>query len=197
MIIWGILLLGQIKHYPEGPHIATQFFHLFFFPLVPVKSVLVLPPTPGTEEKEGGFKLPLSGLSIAIAYLRALCTFSLLGILAGMLILRDGSFFGLSSGWGWAVNLVLFLALAVARVTLSVHRNVRPMDMRTHERLWALLSPEQRDWILTRYEQISIPKGGTRFAGLREGRSSPLSRPAAAPSEASAPAAQDSVDLPA
>lgn len=71
MIVYGIRKFGRCDDLgPEAGgdiHVATKFFHIWFVPLVPTGSFLVL-----AEEGNGfrGISLPMSGKSVFAAYFR-------------------------------------------------------------------------------------------------------------------------------
>src|SRR5262245_24013252 len=65
MIVYGIRLYGYCDAIPGVGHVATQFIHIWFVPLVPVKGFFVL-------EGEGnrGVPIPMRGKSVLSAWLR-------------------------------------------------------------------------------------------------------------------------------
>jgi hypothetical protein len=67
VVIWGQRMYGRVDRF-AGSHIATRFFHIYWLPLIPLSSWLVL-----EEHAEGrftGLQLPLALRSIALAWLR-------------------------------------------------------------------------------------------------------------------------------
>lgn len=77
IIIWGTRLFGRVDEVPGLFHVATRFFHLWYIPLIPLGSSLIL-------SKEGnsyrGMDISLSGKSVLIAWLRV-------GLILGTLVL--------------------------------------------------------------------------------------------------------------
>ena len=63
MIIYGTQLYGKVDHLPGLFYVATQFGHIWFVPLVPVGSYLIL-----DDGKERGISIGLSGKSVLFAY---------------------------------------------------------------------------------------------------------------------------------
>ena len=78
LIIWGSRYYGKVDEVPGLFHVATQFGHLWYIPLIPMGSMVIL-------AKEGntirGAKIPLSAKSIFVAWGRAL------GIVASLLMI--------------------------------------------------------------------------------------------------------------
>jgi len=67
VIIWGQRMYGRVDRF-AGSHVATRFFHLYYVPLIPLSSWLVL-----EEQTEGNFiglQLPLQWRSVLLAWLR-------------------------------------------------------------------------------------------------------------------------------
>jgi hypothetical protein len=68
VIIYGTRLMGKVDRVEALGHVATQFFHLYYVPLIPTGSYLVL-----SEQGDDfrGVSVPLSFKSIVTAWLRA------------------------------------------------------------------------------------------------------------------------------
>ena len=106
VIIWGSSLYGRCDEIPGLGHVATNFGHLYYIPLIPTKSHFVM-------EKEGasfrGADLPMSGRSVLVAYIRA-------ATVVGAIAMSIG---GLASGeivvWGLAI-LAIVGAIAAFRM---------------------------------------------------------------------------------
>jgi hypothetical protein len=67
IVIWGQRMYGRVHRF-AGSHIATRFFHIYWLPLIPLSSWLVL-----EEHEEGrftGLQIPMSLRSVALAWLR-------------------------------------------------------------------------------------------------------------------------------
>jgi len=71
MFIWGKRMFGLVDYVAGYFYVVTQFFHIWFIPLIPLKSYLVI----DGSEKDGGFRgveIPINGKSVMTAYLRAI-----------------------------------------------------------------------------------------------------------------------------
>ena len=68
IIIWGSRMYGKVDVVPGLFHVETKFGHLWYIPLFPVETYVVL-----NKDNEGwnGVKIPLSPKSIIYAWLRA------------------------------------------------------------------------------------------------------------------------------
>ena len=68
VIIYGTRLMGKVDQVEALGHVATQFFHLYYVPLIPTGSYLVL-----SEQGDDfrGVSVPLSFKSVLTAWLRA------------------------------------------------------------------------------------------------------------------------------
>ena len=71
MIVYGTRHYGKVDRLgldaKGGPHVATRFAHIYFLPLIPLGSTLVVAESGNGVE---GLKLSLSGKSVLFAYLR-------------------------------------------------------------------------------------------------------------------------------
>lgn len=75
MIIFGRRLMGETDAVPGLFHVKTQFFHVDFIPLVPIKSYLVLTVA---GEMDRAVEIPVSGKSVLAAWMRFLSVVALL-----------------------------------------------------------------------------------------------------------------------
>ena len=81
MIIYGHNLYGRVNDVVvDGRplcYVVTRFYHVYFLPILPVSSHIVLS---GSEDGETfkGVPIPLSGSSICVAWLRTFCLFLIL-----------------------------------------------------------------------------------------------------------------------
>jgi hypothetical protein len=74
VVIWGQRMYGRVDRF-AGSHIATRFFHIYWVPLIPLSSWLVL-----EEHEEGrftGLQIPMSVRSIFLAWLRVVSVVAL------------------------------------------------------------------------------------------------------------------------
>jgi hypothetical protein len=67
-IVWGSRFYGKVDEVPGLCHVATQFGHVYYIPLIPVGTYAVI-----AEQGDNfqGVPLPLSGKSVLTAWLRA------------------------------------------------------------------------------------------------------------------------------
>lgn len=70
MIIYGTRMFGRVDTVPGVCYVATRFFHIWFIPLIPLSSMLVLDDS--TPDSTMGLSIPMSGKSVLAAYFRAL-----------------------------------------------------------------------------------------------------------------------------
>jgi len=109
VIISGVRFAGKVDAVPRVGHVATRFFHLYWIPLIPVGTFLVI------EEKEDdfkGFPLPLNAKSIVVGYLR---TLGWIGVAAG----TGGAFMAAGEKqFGWAALALVAALLAAGMLTL-------------------------------------------------------------------------------
>jgi hypothetical protein len=110
IVIWGQRMYGRVDRM-GGSHVATRFFHLYYVPLIPLSSWLVL------EEQDDdqflGLQLPLQLRSIATAWLRVGSILTLL--IAGWNVIEhvNSPFAGLADGAAWAALGGLSVAFAL------------------------------------------------------------------------------------
>jgi hypothetical protein len=69
MIIYGSGLYGKCDHVPGLFYVVTRFGHLYFLPLVPVQTYLVLDGS-DSGDKFSGWPIGMSGKSVLLAWLR-------------------------------------------------------------------------------------------------------------------------------
>lgn len=82
----GVGLYGKVDQVPGLFHVATRFFHLYWVPLIPLKSVVVRERKGGDDQT--GTPIGLSGKSIVFAWLRL--ALLLLGMWACVGIIKFG-----------------------------------------------------------------------------------------------------------
>lgn len=87
MIVFGTRMYGRVDEMPEG-YVATQFFHIWFIPLFPIKSLLVTDDS--NDRSVRGVSLGWSGKSILAAYIRTG------GVLMALACLGYAAFLGLT-----------------------------------------------------------------------------------------------------
>jgi 4-amino-4-deoxy-L-arabinose transferase-like glycosyltransferase len=112
MIVWGTRLFGKVDEVPGLFHVATQFFHVWYVPLIPLGTHLVF-----EEGGEGWQGLPvrLSLKSVTVAWVRG---FAAAGAIVFGLI-------GLTEGSGWNPTLTRALVCAALFALLKFYRGFR------------------------------------------------------------------------
>ena len=70
ILVYGQATYGKVDQFADNFHVCTQFFHLYYIPLIPQRSFLVR----GASADEGDFQgveIPLSRKSVLIGWARA------------------------------------------------------------------------------------------------------------------------------
>jgi hypothetical protein len=83
IFIWGARLYGKVDEVPGMFHVATKFGHLWYIPLIPMGSHIII------EKSSQGWRgkpVGLSGKSILVAWLRGAGIFGMFGSAIGMLV---------------------------------------------------------------------------------------------------------------
>src|SRR5688572_16403957 len=71
IIFYGTRLYGKVDQVDDtGIHVATRFFHIWFIPLIPLGSSLVVSKT---DDGALGLPHPFSFKSLLVAWARVLC----------------------------------------------------------------------------------------------------------------------------
>jgi hypothetical protein len=68
VIVWGSRLMGRVDRVPGMFHVATRFGHLWYLPLIPLQSFVILAEH---GDQFRGVPIPMSGKSILFAWARA------------------------------------------------------------------------------------------------------------------------------
>ena len=113
MIIFGTRFYGKVDHLPGLCYIVTRFVHIWFVPLIPTETYLVLEGT----ESGGNFRgvpISMSLKSVVNAWLRAGCV---LGIIGGI-IASFVSLIRLSEGRADFMDVIGSLGVFVAAIGL-------------------------------------------------------------------------------
>ena len=78
ILIWGKKLYGKVDRSEGQFYVKTEFGHLWYIPLIPTKSWVILE---GTEDGEGwrGTPIPMSMKSVLVGWLRAALVLSAIG----------------------------------------------------------------------------------------------------------------------
>jgi hypothetical protein len=84
VVVWGSRLYGRVDAIPGLGYVATQFGHFDYIPLIPMGSHFVL-----AQDGDAwrGIRVPLSGKSVLIAWLRTLLVLAaIVGALVTLII---------------------------------------------------------------------------------------------------------------
>ena len=112
IIIWGQRMCGTTDHVGDLCHVRTRFFHLYWIPLIPVQSFILLSGSAGGNLK--GVATSLSFKSVLLGWLRTALVFAVGGGFVGALI--NGCDFAANQETE-ALGLTIFCAaLAVASI---------------------------------------------------------------------------------
>lgn len=122
IIIWGSKMYGQTDEVPGLFHVATQFGHLYWVPLIPLGSYLVFP------DSDNMASLPLSGKSVLLAWLRA----GLMLVIIVLLFMTLGSLS--DKGAGLLDTLLCGLALCAAIGVFAASRMLPVVGRATLDR---------------------------------------------------------------
>lgn len=68
-IVWGRVLWGQVEREPGKCYVSTEFFHVYYFPLVPLRGYVVVDGSEDFPEFEG-IPIPLNSKSVWVGYAR-------------------------------------------------------------------------------------------------------------------------------
>src|SRR5262245_61234234 len=85
IFIWGDKLFGTVYQVPGVCHVATVFFHIFFFPLIPRRTYIVVDGASAAIEEAiargtirpsvygfWGIRIPMSARSVLLGYFRGI-----------------------------------------------------------------------------------------------------------------------------
>jgi hypothetical protein len=161
LIIWGSRLYGKVDEVPGLFHVATKFGHLWYIPLIPMGSHLVVEKTPKGWR---GAPLGLHFKSVLMAWLRA-------ALLVGAVVCGIVAFAVMADGSGpWVVPAVL-AALCVGGIAVSYR--VRPFRFASYERAVALaekigLSPAGNVMLELAFGNITQEEAAQALARIKE-----------------------------
>lgn len=106
-IVFGTRLYGKVDEVPGLFHVATNFFHVWYLPLIPVGSVVVLDKRGGAFR---GAKIDLSVKSVLVAWARLWLFVA--AIFAG--VFGFGLLAGRTPMWGPGIAMLVIAAACVA-----------------------------------------------------------------------------------
>ena len=117
--IFGTRMFGKCDKVGEQFYVATQFFHINFVPIVPVKSFVIMK---GSESggRFHGTQIGMSGRSVLYAYVRVAAIIGIIVGFGGMLcIVPAAASAGATSGLGSFFILVCVLIGSILTLVLS------------------------------------------------------------------------------
>jgi hypothetical protein len=127
MIIWGSRLYGKVDRVPGLFYVATVFFHLWFIPLIPTATYVVLE---GSEDGEGwkGVTISLSGKSILAAYGRTFLLISAVVMaIASLVMFGENAVYGTLLGVGAIAAVGLMVLSYRGHATLARAKQLAAM----------------------------------------------------------------------
>ena len=162
IIIWGSRMCGVVDQVPHICHVATRFGHVYYIPLIPTQSYIVL-------EQQGdsfyGKAIGLSGKSVLVAWLRA-------ALVVGALVAAVATIVAVARhdpllAAAWAI-LVVVLAAAYFVTT-----RWRALTHASYERAVQLgemvgLSPEGRLMIEVAYGRMTAEQADAELEKLEQ-----------------------------
>src|SRR5690349_4791585 len=111
VIIWGTTHAGKVDEVPGMFHVVTQFGHVYYIPLIPTGSYIVL-----EKNNDGGFRgvsIPISFKSWLVAWLRAGCIVAIIAsIVIGIIAIAESA-----KNPGALLALVIPIVMSVAAIT--------------------------------------------------------------------------------
>jgi hypothetical protein len=158
IVIWGSGVYGKVDEVPRLFHVATRFGHLYYVPLIPLGSVVVLQNSP---DGFYGVSIPFSGKSIILAWLRAVLVLgAIAGVVYGAIQLFDGNY---NQGAGFLLGAAIALG---GWVYSKKARNINRASYARAVQLGELLdmSEEARLMIEVAYGQMSAEEAANRLA---------------------------------
>ncbi|MEO6954188.1 MAG: hypothetical protein ABI321_20460 [Polyangia bacterium] len=105
LIIWGQRMYGRVDRF-AGSYVATRFFHIYYVPLIPLSSWLVLK----DNGKDGfiGTQVPMQGRSVLLAWARIATLLMVLGSIPALFSI------GLMAAGAIATTVLMTAACVVA-----------------------------------------------------------------------------------
>jgi hypothetical protein len=159
MLIWGTSLYGKVDEVPGVCWVATQFFHLWFIPLVPMGSQAVF-----DQSGDGwqGAPIGLSGKSVLVTYARA-----------ALVLLAIGGIVGIFSTWKRGESLVPILCALGGVGGFVATKMIGAINLASYPRARGLVSqlrlPEEvRILVDLAYGQMHPDEAEERFERLNE-----------------------------
>ena len=113
VIIWGTTHAGKVDEVPGMFHVVTQFGHVYYIPLIPTGSYIVL-----ERNNDGGFRgvsIPISFKSWLVAWLRAGCIVAIIAsIILGIIAFAEAA--KNPGNFAWILPVLMAVAASTALV---------------------------------------------------------------------------------
>lgn len=159
-VIHGQVLYGKVDRVRGLFYVATRFFHVYWVPLVPLASYLILEQATKAR-KPAGLKIPMSGRSVFWAWVRFLLVFGGCVLVPALVVAlrRDAG-----RAWqAWVAAALAVPAAALALLALSYRVTHAGAERALELAVQAGISPEQ----LARYMAERLrPEDEDRLRGL-------------------------------
>jgi hypothetical protein len=162
VVITGVRFAGKVDAVPRVGHVATRFFHLYYVPLIPLGTFLVINEQ---DENAAGIPLPFSGKSILIGWLRTAAWLGLIGM--GVLAIMAAA-----DNKPHVAGVVL-VGAALAGAVLAVLYRLRSITHASYERAADIarragLSPEQRLMVEITFGRMTADQAESELRKLYE-----------------------------
>jgi len=135
IVVWGSKLYGKTDEVPGIFHVATKFWHLWYLPLIPMGTCLVLDET---SDESRGVRIPFSYKSVLLAWGRAAAI--VLAVFLGFLACRSAF-----RGHFDVTALVLIVCDAAAFGLFLELKYMRPFRYASYDRAMELAALAQFD----------------------------------------------------
>lgn len=157
ILIWGSNFYGKTDVVSGLFHVATRFGHLWYIPLIPMGSYLLL-------DADRGIDIPLSGKSLLLTYVRA---FALVLVVFASL----GMFVGLTDQWVTTTqkitSVAYFIGAAAFLYFTTWHSLARKAGYSRALELARALGPEAEILVERHFDRISEQELTSRLVSGR------------------------------
>jgi hypothetical protein len=188
VIVWGSKLYGKVDVVPGFFHVATRFGHVYYLPLIPTQSFVVL----GENGKQfQGVPIPMSAKSVFIAWVRAFLFVACISLsIAALVNLQD------RDPTAWITCAVMAVGAGVLCGFVSWHKSTTRASLNRACALGELIGLNEAG--MAEIYKIYGEAGGRGFEvspAAAAGRSFPSPMPRPTPVVPMARAARKSPDL--
>ncbi len=164
VIVWGVTRAGKVDVAPDLFHVESSFGHVYYIPLIPLQSVMVLKPQLGGGE----VAVPMSFKSIFFGWLRGGSLIACGGFLIAAIIqfvdknkpdpVQGGIFLAMAlAALAALVGSYMFRPLTSASYDRAIHlankAGFTPMGLLAIEIAYGRMNPQQADAYLARIDE--------------------------------------------